>query len=620
MDVVVEHLRDRESLLVLDNVEHVLPAAPVVGRLLAAAPWLRILATSRSPLGLGGEHLLVVDPLPERDATVLFSERARAADRRFDAEASAAAVREICHRLDGLPLAIELAAARVSLLSPEMLVQRLDLALLTGGPADHPERQRTLRATIDWSYGLLTPSQRSLHTSLAIFAGGCSLEAIETTVEDGGALLDDLGTLVAGSLLYRADVDGELRFRMLEVVRQYALEVLTAEGRLEEQHARHAAWVVALAEDAEEALAGPEQAHWLEQLERELPNVRVALDWSLASGGAAQALRIASALGRFWRAHGHMSEARDWLAAGLKSGDVDAPLRARALWAAARQANAQGDGAAAVPMLEEALTLFRETGSTRDVVFTLSELGAVMRAAGELERADGFAAEALAEARAAADDRALASALNERMAGASARGDYEGARTHGAEMLAIRRRLGDPMLLANAANNVGSAALVAGDYRGAEEALDEALAIALEVGDAIHIAAARSGLGEAALFAGDHERATTLLAQSLHDHIELADARGSAECITALAGAAYAAGDAPAAARYFGAAAELRAAGGGAQDAVEGRVVERFRAEAETALGADSFAALEAEGRGLSPAAVLEEVRAASLNHALSPQ
>jgi predicted ATPase/class 3 adenylate cyclase len=617
---ILDHLRERETLIVVDNVEHLLESVPVLGEIAESSSPSKMLATSRARLGLAGEHVVAVDPLGEDDATALFVERARAADYRFDPDASATAVREICRRLDGLPLAIELAAARVALLPPAALLERLNIALLSGGPADRPERQRTLRATIDWSYGLLTPSQRSLHSSLSVFVGGCTLEAIEAVCDDGEGVLDDLGALISGSLLHRVDAWGEPRYRMHELTRQYALELLEANGRAEDRRRRHAEWVAAFADEAEAGLDGVEQPLWLARLDRELPNIRAAMEWSLTSGRPELALRIGSALGRYWRAHGHVREARGWLEAALASGEVDPPLRARGLWAAARQATAQGDGAAAVPMLEEALTLFRDAGSARDVVFTLSELGFVMRTTGNLERAEQFGTEALAEARRGGDDRALSSALNELMAQASARHDYERARACGSEMLAIRRRIGDSMLVANAANNVGVAALAAGDYQGAEEALEEALGLAVELGDAIHRAAAKAGLGEAALFSGDHERAVGFLAESLQDHIALGDGRGCAECVTALAGVACASGEHSTAARYFGAAAELRAAVGGAQDAVDTRLVERFRSEAVAALGADAFAALEATGRRLSPGDVLDEVRTASLNRTLSPQ
>ena len=620
LDAVIDHVRNRELLIVVDNFEHVLVAAPLLGLLSEAAPGLRLLATSRVPLRLRGEHVVDVEPLPQQDAMRLFVERARAVDRRFDDVGEAETVAKICLRLDGLPLAIELAAARVGVLSPVALLERLGLALLSGGGADLPERQRTLSATIDWSYQLLTPTQRELHAALGVFAGGSTLEAMED-VCGSATLLDDLAALVVGGLVRREDAGGDARFRMPQIVREYALERLVAQGRADELGARHARWVASMCEAAETELTGRDQAAWLERLEHELPNIRAALEWSLAAGSADLMLRIASSLGRFWRARGHMTEAREWLATGLATGDdLDPLLKAHALWAAAHQATAQGAGRASVPLLEEALTLYRQAGSTRDVVFTLAELGSVMQASGDLAAAERFGGEALTEARRDGDDRAVASALNELLAVATAQGDYERARSFGQEMLALRRRLGDPMLLANAANNVGSATLVAGDYAAAEEALCEALSIAIEVGDVIHTAAARCGLGEARLLAGDHGQATQLLAQSLEEYLGLAASGGCAECLTGLAGAASSAGDPKGAARYFGAAAAVRDATGGAPDAVEELVIDRFRPQAVDALGAEVFHALEEEGRSLEIADVLKEIRAPSLPGAFARQ
>jgi predicted ATPase/class 3 adenylate cyclase len=603
LDAVADFLRDRELLLVVDNVEHLLPAAAGLGQLLAAATSVRVLATSRSPLGIGGEHVLALDPLPEDDATVLFTERARAADSAFDSDSSAEAVREICRRLDGLPLAIELAAARVTLLPPAALLQRLDLALLTGGPADRPERQRTLRATIDWSYGLLTAPQRELHASLAVFAGGCSLDAIEAAL--GGDVLDDLGALRAGSLLHRADANGEVRFRMLEVVRQYALDVLSAEGRLDAQRERLAVWVLRLAEEAEGELAGPEQAAWLERLERELPNIRVALDWLLARDRPDEALRVASALGRFWRAHGHTSEAREWLAAGLSApGDVEPPVRARALWTAARQATAQGDAASAVPLLEEALDLFRKLGHAREEVFARSELGLAVLAMGDEERAERLCSEALSVARRLDDDRAVSAALSQLAGVLSERGDHQGARELHEEALALRRRLDDPILVANAANNLGVAALAEGDLPRAREALEEALALARGLGDTVHIAAALCGLGETVLLEGYHAEAAAHLTESLELSIASADRATSAECLNALAATHAVAGRPVAAATLWGAADALRE---GRHSLATAAIEARFRPPVARELG-DGFEQAARRGAARRPDELLAEL------------
>ena len=334
LSAVVDVLADSDRLLLLDNVEHVAAAAPAFAELVAGAPGVTLLTTSRSPLRVLGEHVLLVPPLGDDDAAVLFTERAAAAGY-APSPSSAPAVRELCRRLDHLPLAIELAAARVPLLGVEMLLERLSLALLSGGPRDLPERQRTLRSTIDWSYGLLTPAQRLLHQCLAVFPGGCTLVAAEEMCEIGD-LVGELGVLLDGSLLLRDDDRrGGPRIRQLETVREYAVDIARETGVLDDLRRRQAGWVLGLAEEADEGLGGPHQADWLERLEVELPNLRAAIGWALDTGEEELALRITSALGRFWRAHGHAAEARTWLEQGLAATDVPDDVRADALWTAA---------------------------------------------------------------------------------------------------------------------------------------------------------------------------------------------------------------------------------------------------------------------------------------------
>ena len=608
LDAVIDHVRNRELLLVVDNFEHVLVAAPLLGLLSEAAPGLRLLATSRVPLRLRGEHVVDVEPLPPGDATRLFVERARAVDRHFDVEAEAETVAKICLRLDGLPLAIELAAARVAVLTPVALLERLGLALLSGGGGDLPERQRTLSATIDWSYQLLTPSQRELHAALGVFAGGCTLEAVED-VCGGETLLDDLAALVVGGLIRREDAAGDARFRMPQIVREFALERLAEQGRSEELGGRHAQWVAALCEEAEAELTGKNQALWLERLESELPNIRAALEWALATGSAGLMLRIASSLGRFWRAHSHVTEARRWLEAALsRSGEIDPDLRAAGLWAAGRQAMAQGDGASAEPLLEGALNLYRELGHRREEAFALSELGLAALAGGDQERAERLCMEALEVARAVDDPRATSAALSQLAGVVSERGDHGRARRLHEEALALRRALGDPLLVANAANNLGVAALAEGDLSRAHTALEEALALARELGDRLHIASARCGLGQTALLAGEHERAVEHLAEALDVYVGLTDERDAAECISALGAAAAAFGRHADAARLWGCADALRhAPAAGVAETIE----RRFRPTVVDALGADGFDRATAEGAALR----MDDLAAADLVH-----
>ncbi len=538
---VIEVLANSDRLLLLDNVEHVADAATSFAELLAGAPRVTLLTTSRSPLHVLGEHVLLVPPLSEDDAAVLFTERATAAGH-APPRTSEPAVRELCRRLDCLPLAIELAAARVPLLGVETLLARLSLALLSGGPRDLPERQRTLRSTIDWSYGLLTPAQRQLHESLAVFPGGCTLAAAETVCTSDD-LVGELAVLLDGSLLMRdEDRLGGPRIRQLETVREYALEVAEAGGRLDELRRRQANWARRLAEEAEEGLGGPNQADWLERLELELPNVRAALDWALDAGEAELALRIAAGLGRFWRAHAHASEARTWLEQGLAAPDLPDDVRAAALWIAAWLAMAQSDHEAAAPHLEEAQTLFTRCGKAREAVFALSELAHVAQRRGDSERAVALATEAVEAAQTLDDARTISGASNVLASILSGQGDFTRARTLLEETLALRRTLGNPMLIANSAYNLGYAALHEGDFQRAAEALEESLALARESGDTFYAAYSLCMLGEIALLAAEPERAEPLLRESLTLLEQIGDTRSQAECLHALAAVAAAEG------------------------------------------------------------------------------
>ena len=600
-----EHLSEREQLLVVDNVEQVIEAAPLLATLFERAPRLRILATSRLPLRLRGEHVLDVEPLPQGDATSLFVERASAANR----DSTPRRRPRRWRRSAGGSTACRSRSSSPRRASPSSRPGRSSsgsrLALLTGGAADLPERQRTLSATFEWSYDLLTPSQRDLHVSLSIFAGGCTLEAIEA-VCPSTSLLDDLSALVSGGLLRREDLADEPRFRMLQPVREFAAAKRDAIGVSDEIGERHALWVVALAEEAETELGGPEQATWLDRLEHELPNIRAALEWSLAHGRSDLVLRISSALGRFWRAHGHMTEAREWLAVGLGlADDADPALRARALWAAARQAMAQKDRVAAVPLLEEALELFRALGQGRDEVFALSELGVAALVAGDVDRAEALCSSAVQTARRLEDDRAVSGAVSQLAAVREVRGDHAGALELHEEAVALRRRLGDRMLVANALHNLGIASLLADDLDRAESAFGEALTLARDLGDSLHTAGALCGLGQAALLAGALELGGRAAPHGAV-HLRRAGRRPRLRGMRGRAcGSRRGVGDPEEAARLWGAADALLGPGEPDRDPIEIALLRRFRPYVEAQLGADAFLTLSRSGESLSAADVL---------------
>ena len=418
-------LRDQDLLLVVDNFEQVLSAASLISDLLATCPRLKILATSREILRLTAEHAYPVSPLalPNLErlppvalladvaAVKLFVERCRALDPGFVlTEANGPAVAAICARLDGLPLAIELAAARSNVLPPVALLTRLAhrLSLLTGGPRDQPGRLRTMRDAIAWSYDLLPADEQRLFCRLAVFAGGFTLDAatavsndtvpfgVDTDIEAGVA------SLLEKSLLRRGvGADDVPRYLMLETVREYAAERLRASGDHEQVVSAHASWFLALAEQSELALVGARQASAISRLEAELPNLRLALAWFLDRGDAANGLRLASALWDFWYLRGHLAEGRKWLEMGLAlAGDVPLTLRAKALQAAGHLAMYQRDTERAQSSLAESLKLWRDVGDTSWTGNALLLLGIQAVDEGEYD----VAAARLAEARADFED------------------------------------------------------------------------------------------------------------------------------------------------------------------------------------------------------------------------
>ena len=624
VDVLREHLRSQQLLLVLDNFEHVAPAAPLVAELLAAAPAVKALVTSRAALRLSGEHELPVPPLSLPDAehdgaasseaAELFAERAAAMLGGFElTAANERVVAEICRRLDGLPLAIELAAARLKVLPPEELLDRLArrLQLLTSGARDVPERQRTLRHTLDWSYDLLPAEEQVLFEQLAVFVGGATLESIEAVCEPDEPL-DLVAALVENNLVRRVDPpDGGARFTMLETVREYALERMWRRddaGALARRHAEH---FLALAEAAEPALSGERQAEWLARLESEHDNLRAAIDWLLGEGDAERALRFVASTTRFWRAQGHVGEARSRLERALAdSQPVDPRTRARALWAAGRLAMGEGDLAAAEGWYAQALSCFRELGAAREEVFTLAELAWLAREFGRLDDAEELCMRAVELARTMDDARALSAALDGLAGVASEQGDHARARQLYEESLGLRRSLADPLLVANATLNLGMAALAEGAYDEALATLEECLAVARRVGDVVHTAAALCCLGELALLArNDVERAREHLREALRTFHDSKDARGVVECLHALAGVAAAAGDPATAARLWGSVERWRGERGTAPLPAELEIALRFVPLAVTELGEERFEAARAAGRSLA----LEETVADAL-------
>ena len=497
LETLSEGINEKRLLLVMDNYEHILIASSVVAQLLDSCRDLHVLVTSQVPLHLSGENEFAVLPLsmpnpknmPDASslaqyaAVVLFLERARAASPDFViTNDNARAVAEICVRLDGLPLAIELAAARVKLLPPQALLKRLNsrLRLLTGGAADRPARHQTLRAALDWSYSLLTAGEQKMLARLSVFSEGCSLESAEAVCNPDGALdiLDGIGSLVDKSLL-RQEGKEEPRLRMLETVREYAGEKLVEAGEQEQICGVHALFFLALAGEAEGELAGPRQGEWLSRLDTDLDNLREAMRWLLSCGRADEELQLATAVLLFWRIRGHWTEAQWWLEQGLAKA-ADPGLKASALSAFAMFLWMRDDREDGIAVLEEAVEM----------------------------------------ARLAADDQTRAQVLNRLgVLHADQRG-FERASASFDQSLQLARELGVQELQGIVLNNLGVLASDQEDLKSASERYREALTIYTQLEMTESICVTEINLGWLALRQGELEEAETWFHQSLDDRGE----------------------------------------------------------------------------------------------------
>jgi predicted ATPase/DNA-binding SARP family transcriptional activator/DNA-binding NarL/FixJ family response regulator len=546
-DTLAETLRTKRTLLVLDNCEHLLDgAARLVDALLDSCPHLRILATSREALGIAGEvrwtvpSLSMLDPqsadtveeLERSESARLFVERASARRPGFSLTPdNTQAVAQICHRLEGIPLAIELAAARVGALSIKQISERLtdSLKLLTGGDRTQVPKQRTLRGTLDWSHELLSTNEKKLFGRLSVFAGGWTLEAAEEVGADGSIegsdVLDLLGRLVDKSLVVaEAEAQGAVRYRMLEPIRQYARERLEESEESEAIQRRHAEFFLALAEEAEPEVEGPQQAAWLERLEAEHDNLRAALSWSLERGEEAElGLRVAGALGQFWYLRGYLGEGRRWLEEALaKASPASTAARANALHRLSFLAYLQGDLDRAQEASEEGLKLegveqFWDIAGRRSVAAGLGRLmlGIVASAQGDSERAIQLYEKSLALSRKVGDKRGIADNLL--LLGIEMRswGNFEKARELLEEGMVVGREVGDPELLAAFLTQLCDTFLLQGDLERATVVGEKAVAICREQNHRILLSDALCNLGWATLLRGDPGRATTLYAESL---------------------------------------------------------------------------------------------------------
>jgi len=622
----VEALRDwageSKVLVVLDNFEHVLPAAALITELLAAAPTLQLLVTSQAPLRIRAEREFAVAPLrlpdggEEQDlgtvagspAVGLFVARAQAVKPDFElTEENADAVCAICTRLDGIPLAIELAAARVKLLPPQALLGRLErrLDLLVGGAADVPERQRTLRNAIDWSYDLLEPIEQQILARIGVFVGGCSLEGAEAVTGavlglDVGRVFDALAQLVDKGLVRQTEsADGEPRFSMLETIREYALDRLEERGEAEEVRKLHAERFLQLAESAEPELTGANQAAWLARLTEENGNIRSALDWSLAAGDVELGLRLAGALVRFWSTRGLMAEGRERLDAALAAGsDAPAPVLAKAEFAAGYAALGLGDFADAETHFQRSLEL--AAGDVAAEAAARAQLAwlAMTRTTDGEGPALELATQALEAARTVDDKRTASGALNTLAELALQRGESEEAMLLMEEALALRRSIGDRRLVANSLLNLARARLSRLELTNAQQLLTEGHRMATELGDTWCASVALAGIGRVHLFDGSPADAVEPLREALRLSVTRRDKRAIADCLQGLGSAIGQASDPHLGARLLGAAEATLEAIGASPTPVERALDEQVRPALRAELGPD-FDYKLAAGRSL---------------------
>jgi predicted ATPase/DNA-binding CsgD family transcriptional regulator len=547
--VLTEALSNQHLLLVLDNFEQVAQAAPLLARILQQCPAIKALVTSRRPLHLVGEQRFQVPPLalPPPEASIagansaeaisLFMQRAR--EIRPDlvmTEQNAPVIVDICRRLDGLPLALELAAARINVLSPAALLARLSdrLHLLVGAQQDVPERLRTIRFAIDWSYELLSAIEQTMFRRASIFAGSCSVAALEQVCGDQelapGEFLDHLSQLIDHSLLFHIDgIDGESRLAMLETLREYGVEQLRTRGEEAAARCAHAKCVVQMVEAGEPQLIGPGQDAWLQQLDLEHDNIRAAIEWSLLEGNVEMALRIGSAVWRFWSTRGYLTEGRTWLTRALaKGGTVAEPVRLAALIALAYLSEDQHDLTVAGVHFSEALNLAASIGDERATAQALGGLGLVAQDRGDYGEASELYDRSAQLARSLNDQRQLGVALGNLGAVAYYQGDFPRAELRWTECRTIVRAQGDAQSEAALIGNLGSLAIMRGDLAEGESLLTETLEMQRHLGNPRFIANALVNLGEIREARGDQQQAQAYYEEAVTTYRQIDERRDEA--------------------------------------------------------------------------------------------
>ncbi len=577
LEQIQARLRDTHLLLLLDNFEHVVAAAPQIAAVLSQCRDIKVLATSRAPLRLSWEYEYALPPLEAPDpawlvrpeaalqypAVALFAQRARAVQPAFTVDSeNGKAVAAICHRLDGLPLAIELAAARIRLFAPDALASRLagGFELLTAGAQDVAERHRTLRTAIAWSYDLLNPDEQRLFRRLGVFAGSFTLEAARAIGPD---LADDvvelITSLVAKSLVTMVAQADEPRFTLLETVREFAHTQLAAAGERPETRRLHGLFFLAMAEQARRDVRTAHGRVWLARLEQETPNIRAMLDWA-RQDDPPLALRMVGALGRFWSFRGRISEGRSWARTAIESAGqrAEPAVLANALHVEGRLAQAQGDYAEAIARLEESLSIWRDLGDQRGIAVTLSHIGYTTYKRGDLTRARTILEEALSLARKCSDPGALSRALNGLGIVEQRQGKYEEADAYFREALRIATAAPDLPGIAGALTNLGSLARERGNYQTARRHHEQSITMWREIGDRQSLSLVLNNFGNVLRDMGEGAAARAAYEESLSIVRETGNRRTGAFALNGLGGLARERDEVSEAARFYADALRIR--------------------------------------------------------------
>jgi predicted ATPase len=642
-EALVTELRDRRVLVVLDGFEHLLPAANVVARLLGSLPELRLMVTSQATLRIRGERVYPVQPLALPEPGSL--ERSPASLERYGAVAlfldrmeaikpthvpgpeDLEAIVEICRQLDGLPLAIELAAARLRLMSAPALLGRLKdrFDFLVQGPRDLPERHQTLRAVCDWSYGLLDPQEQAMFRNVAAFAGGCSLEAAESMEGERGdeahreeahrhgsparrGALDLLASLAEKSLVRQAETgEGEPRFQMLETIRQYGLELLRSLGEAPAVRRRQLHYFLALALRAEPFLTGPDQAEWLDRLDRDHENVAAIMDWALEAGEVESAVRLGWAMWWFFWLRGHFAEMRTRFELALQRGaDLPRSLRANLLDASGAIATMDGEGELAVRFYEQAVELERGREDRRGLPLALRSLASSLINLGRYDKALPLYEEALAIDREFGNSLGACAALRGLAKTALYMGDLDRAGGLYTEAISVARSVGDRQNVANALAGLGDVARQRGRLDDAQALYQEGLDLCRRIGSQPGIASALQHLATMALASGRPERSEELYREALEIVRRLNNKRAIAFSLAGLGASAVERQDVERGVRILGAAERLVGSAGAVLPPHEQRWwQDRFVAAVEV-LGSARSKELLAEGRSLSLEAGIE--------------